>query len=77
MTLCPQQEPSIFLILLTLEELAKHARKADAEDAEVYEELARQAIKQQTKVDVTSLCLSLLGGRAADAISKAMFEGKS
>jgi hypothetical protein len=72
MTLCPQQEPSIFLILLTLEELAKHARKADAEDAEVYEEIARQAIKQQTKVDVTSLCLSLLGGRAPDAISKAI-----
>ena len=72
MTLCPQQEPSIFLILLTLEELAKHARKADAEYAEVYEEIARQAIKQQTKVDVTSLCLSLLGGRAPDAISKAI-----
>ena len=71
-TLCLQQEPSISLILLTLEELAKHSRKADAEDAEVYEELARQAIRHQTKVDVTSLCLSVLGGRAADAISKAI-----
>jgi hypothetical protein len=60
------------LILLTLRELAKHLRKADAEDAEVYEELARQAIRHQTKVDVTSLCLSVLGGRAADAISKAI-----
>ena len=70
--LCLQQEPSISLILLTLEELAKHSRKADAEDAEVYEELARQAIRHQTKVDVTSLCLSVLGGRAADAISKAI-----
>jgi hypothetical protein len=38
----------------------------------VYEELARQAIRHQTKVDVTSLCLSVLGGRAADAISKAI-----
>ena len=71
-TLCLQQEPSISLIHLTLEELAKHSRKADAEDAEVYEELARQAIRHQTKVDVTSLCLSVLGGRAADAISKAI-----
>ena len=70
--LCLQQEPSISLILLTLEELAKHSRKADAEDSEVYEELARQAIRHQTKVDVTSLCLSVLGGRAADAISKAI-----
>jgi hypothetical protein len=70
--LCLQQEPSICLILLTLEELAKHSRKADAEDAEVYEELARQAIRHQAKVDVTSLCLSVLGGRAADAISKAI-----
>ena len=71
-TLCLQQEPSIALILLTLEELAKHLRKADAEDAEVYEELAREAIRHQTKVDVTSLCLSVHGGRAADAISKAI-----
>ena len=70
--LCLQQEPSISLILLTLEELAKHLRKADADDAEVYKELARQAIRHQTKVDVTSLCLSVLGGRAADAISKAI-----
>ena len=70
--LCLQQEPSISLILLTLRELAKHLRKADAEDAEVYEELARQAIRHQTKVEVTSLCLSVLGGRAADAISKAI-----
>ena len=68
--LCLQQEPSISLILLTLEELAKHSRKADAEDAEVYEDLARQAIRHQTKVDVTSLFV--LGGRAADAISKAI-----
>ena len=71
-TLCPQQEPNIFLILLTLKELANYARKADAEDAEVYEELARQAIRNQIKVDVTCLCLSVLGGRAAGAISKAI-----
>lgn len=70
--LCLQQEPSISLILLTLKELSKHARKADAEDADVYEELAREAIRHKTKVDVTSLCLSVLGGRAADAISKAI-----
>jgi exosome complex RNA-binding protein Rrp42 (RNase PH superfamily) len=58
----------LLVILLTLRELAKHLRKADAEDAEVYEELARQAIRHQTKVDVTSLCLSVSASLTAYAI---------
>lgn len=71
-TLCLQPEPSDSLILLTLDELAKVARRADHEDTEMYEELARQANRHQAKLDISNLCLSVLGGKAADAITKAI-----
>jgi hypothetical protein len=60
------------LILLTLEDLAKIARKEGHEEAEIYEELSRQATRYQLKLDNSSLCLSVLGGKAADAISQAI-----
>ena len=71
-TLCLQEDPSNALILLTLEELAKTARRGNHEEAEVFEELARQANRYQTKLDISNLCLQVLGGKAADAISKAI-----
>ena len=71
-TLCLQQEPSNPLILLTLEDLARTARRVCHDEADTFEELARQANRHQAKLDISSLCLSVLGGKAADAISKAI-----
>lgn len=74
-TLCLQQDPSNALILLTLEELSRTARKVSHDEADTFdtfEELARQANRHQGKLDVPSLCLSVLGGKAADAITKAI-----
>lgn len=59
------------LILLTVEDLVKVARKVSHEDAETFEELSRQATRYQAKLDISSLCLLVLGEKAADAISKA------
>lgn len=70
--LCLKKNQSVSLILLTVEDLAKEARKVSHEDAETFEELSRQAIWYQAKLDISSLCLSVLGGNAADAISKAV-----
>ena len=70
--LCLQQEPSNSLILLTLEELAKTAWRVDHDETDVFEELARQASRHQDKLNISSLCLSVLGGKAADAITKAI-----
>ncbi|CAG2195340.1 unnamed protein product [Mytilus edulis] len=42
-TLCLQDNPSDSLILLTLEELAKAARRVNHDDADTFEELTRQA----------------------------------
>ncbi|XP_076072272.1 uncharacterized protein LOC143044226 [Mytilus galloprovincialis] len=71
-TLCLQQNPSDSLILLTLDELAKFSKKLDHDDADVYEELARQANRHYSKLDISSLCLSVLGGKAVDTITKAI-----
>jgi len=71
-TLCLQQDPTDSLILLTVEELAKSARKVNHEEADTLEELARQANRHQKQLDISSLCLSVLGGQAADAITKAI-----
>ena len=71
-TLCLQEDPSNALILLTLDELAKTARKMDHEEADMFEELCRQANRYQTKLQISNLCLSVLGGKAGDAISKAI-----
>lgn len=71
-TLCLQQDPTDSLILLTVEELAKSARKVNHEEADTLEELARQANRHQKQLDISSLCLSVLGGKAEDAITKAI-----
>lgn len=47
-TLCLQKDPSDSLILLTLEELAKCARKLGDDESETFEKLARQANRHQT-----------------------------
>lgn len=67
-----QQEPSDSLILLTLDELSKVARKTCHEEADMFEELARQANRYSSKLDISGLCLSVLGGKASDAVSKAV-----
>ncbi|XP_052716245.1 uncharacterized protein LOC128188950 isoform X2 [Crassostrea angulata] len=71
-TLCLQDDPSNALILLTLDELAKAARKLNHEEADMFEELYRQANRYQSKLQISNLCLSVLGGKVADAISKAI-----
>lgn len=71
-SLCMMAEPSTPLILITLEELAKVAKKEQHDESEVFEELARQALRHQTKLDIASLCLSVMGGKAADVITKAI-----
>ncbi|KAJ8303085.1 hypothetical protein KUTeg_019481 [Tegillarca granosa] len=48
------------------------ARKIKSVDADTFEELARQANRHRGKIDVVSLCFSVLGGKAADAITKAL-----
>ena len=71
-TLCLQEDPSNALILLTLDELAKMARKIEHDEAEMFEELCRQANRYQSKLQIANLCLSVLGGKVADTISKAL-----
>ena len=46
--------------------------KLDHEEADMFEKLCRQANRYQTKLQISNLCLSVLGGKAADAISKAI-----
>lgn len=69
---CLQENPSVSLILLTVEDMAKVTGKVSHEDAETFEDLSRQATRYQAKLNISSLCLSVLGGKAADAISKAV-----
>lgn len=71
-TLCLQDDPSNALILLTLDELSKAARKLNHEEADMFEELYRQANRYQSKLQISNLCWSVLGGKVADAISKAI-----
>lgn len=67
-----QQEPSDQLILWNIDRLVKVAKKYDHEDADIYEELARQANRYQGRVDMASLCLTVLGGNSSDIITKAL-----
>lgn len=60
------------LIFLTVEDMAKVTRKVSHEDAETFEDLSRQVTRYQAKLNISSLFLSVLGGKAADAISKAV-----
>ena len=60
------------LLILTLDELAKLPRQSGHVDADTYEELARQATRHQGRLDIASLCLSVMGGKVADVITKAI-----
>lgn len=71
-TLCLQDDPSNALVLLTLDEPSKAARKLNHEEADMFEELYRQANRYQSKLQISNLCLSVLDGKVADAISKAI-----
>ena len=71
-SLCLQNDPSEPLILLTLEELARVSRRQGHVDAELFEELARQAKVQQGQLDLAHFCLTTLSGKAGDVITKAL-----
>ena len=70
--LAMQKVPSEQLVLLTLDELADTARKLDHADADLYQELARQANQNQGDFKVPNFILNVLGGKASDLISKAL-----
>lgn len=55
-----------------MEELATKARSLGHEDAETFEELARQATRNQGRINIMSLALTVLGGKASDIITKAL-----
>lgn len=55
-----------------MEELAAKARSLGHEDAETFEELARQATRNQGRINIMSLTLTVLGGKASDIITKAL-----
>ncbi|XP_069140894.1 uncharacterized protein [Argopecten irradians] len=67
-----QQDLSEQLILWNLDRLVKVARKYNHEETDIYEELARQASRYQGKLDIASLCLTVLGGQATDVVAKAI-----
>lgn len=60
--LCTQSQPSEALILLSLDELSRLARKVNHEDMDVYEELYGQCSRMQGKINMGNLCLTVLGG---------------
>ncbi|CAG2204836.1 unnamed protein product [Mytilus edulis] len=64
--------PSESLILLSLDELAKKARKQNDDDAETFDELSRQAQRHQGSINVATLTLNVIGGKASDLVEKAM-----
>lgn len=59
--LANQNSPSEALILLALDELAKTARAVKVEDADIFEELYRQASRNQGKINLVTLVLSVMG----------------
>lgn len=67
-----QTKPSVPLILVTLDELARTARRKGHSEASMYEELSRQANLNQEKIDIQSFCLNVLGGNASDIVGKAL-----
>ena len=48
------------------------SRKVNHKDAEVHEELYRQCGRMQGKINLSNLCLTVLGGQGADIVSKAV-----
>lgn len=71
-SLALQTKPSVPLILVTLDELARTARRKGHSEASMYEELSRQANLNQEKIDIQSFCLNVLGGNASDIVGKAL-----
>ena len=70
--LCLQANPNDCLILLALDDLARSARKTQHADAETYEELVRQAHKHQHSINIASLSLGVVGGKAVDVVVKVL-----
>ena len=70
--LAMQANPSEPLMLLSLDELAKKARRQNDEESETFEELARQAQRHQGNINISTLILNVLGGKASDLVEKAM-----
>ena len=68
--LCTQNNPSEALILLALDELTRKAKDCQHEDAYTYEELLRQASRNQGKINIVTLTLNVLEGKASDLVSK-------
>lgn len=71
-SLALQTKPSVPLILVTLDELARTARRKGHSEASMYEELSPQANLNQEKIDIQSFCLNVLGGNASDIVGKAL-----
>ncbi|XP_062583975.1 uncharacterized protein LOC134245733 [Saccostrea cucullata] len=74
--LANQNSPSEALILLALDELAKTSRSAKIDDVDIYEELYRQASRNQGKINLVTLVLSVMGGKASDVVGKALVKSK-
>lgn len=74
--LANQNSPSEALILLALDELAKTARAVKVEDADIFEELYRQASRNQGKINLVTLVLSVMGGKASDVVGKALVKSR-
>ncbi|XP_062574215.1 uncharacterized protein LOC134236043 [Saccostrea cucullata] len=71
-SLALQSSPSIPLLLVSLDELARITRRKGHDEASVFDELSRQANLNQDKIDVPNFCLSVLGGKASDIVGKAL-----
>ena len=63
--LAMQANPSEPLMLLK-------ARRQNDEESETFEELARQAQRNQGTINISTLILNVLGGKASDLVGKAM-----
>lgn len=74
--LANQNSPSEALILLALDELAKTAQAVKVEDADIFEELYRQASRNQGKINLVTLVLSVMGGKASDVVGKALVKSR-
>lgn len=57
-----QKSPNEVMLLLLLEELTNVARKRKHDDANVFEELSRQALKHQRSINLAVLVLNVVGG---------------
>ncbi|KAK3107263.1 hypothetical protein FSP39_010584 [Pinctada imbricata] len=70
--LCLQANPNDALILLALDDLARAARKKQHSEMDTYGELVRQAHKHQHAVNIASLALGVVGGKAVDVVVKVL-----